>query len=144
MMILRSVVRSYVYSSANLLVARNNFCVVKFVKCPSFIVRMVNSPTRCKMRVMLTTNKLFLSSLVPLFQSESKFETIFYENDFDLHEIETACRTHVHMKGFALRLVLKQRHKRTQNWPIKTNFYYVNQNLKHYKILFMNKFLESF
>ena len=34
-----------------------------------------------------------------------------YENDFDLHENETACRTHFHVKGFALRLVLKQRHK---------------------------------
>ena len=31
------------------------------------------------------------------------------ENDFDLHENETACRTLFHMKGFALRLVLKQR-----------------------------------
>ena len=31
---------------------------------------------------------------------------------------ETACRTHFHMKGFALRLVLKQRHKRTRKWPI--------------------------
>ena len=36
-----------------------------------------------------------------------------YENDFDLHENETACRTHFHMEGFALRPVLKQRHKRT-------------------------------
>ena len=26
-----------------------------------------------------------------------------YENDFDLHENETACRTLFHMKGFALR-----------------------------------------
>ena len=41
-----------------------------------------------------------------------------YENDFDLHENEAACRTHFHMKGFALRLVLKQRHKRTRKWPI--------------------------
>ena len=41
-----------------------------------------------------------------------------YENDFDLHEKETACRTNFHMKGFALRLALKQRHKRTQKWPI--------------------------
>ena len=40
-----------------------------------------------------------------------------YENDFDLHENETACRTHFHMKGFALRLVLKQRHK-SRKWPI--------------------------
>ena len=28
-----------------------------------------------------------------------------YENDFDLHENEIACRTHFHTKGFALRLV---------------------------------------
>ena len=41
-----------------------------------------------------------------------------YENEFDLHENETACRTHFHMKGLALKLVLKQRHKRTREWPI--------------------------
>ena len=36
-----------------------------------------------------------------------------------MHENETACRIHFHMKGFALRLVLKQRHrKRTRKWPI--------------------------
>ena len=38
-----------------------------------------------------------------------------YENDFDLHENETACRTHFHMKGFALRLVLKQRQRELGN-----------------------------
>ena len=42
----------------------------------------------------------------------------FYGNDFDLHENETACKTHFHMKGFALRLILKQRRKRTLKWPI--------------------------
>ena len=31
---------------------------------------------------------------MPLFQSESKCD--FYENDFDLHENETPCRTHFH------------------------------------------------
>ena len=41
-----------------------------------------------------------------------------YENEFDLHENETACRTHFHMKGLALKLVLKQRHKRTRKWAI--------------------------
>ena len=41
------------------------------------------------------------------------------ENDFDLHENETAYRTHFHMKGFTLRLVLKQRHKRTRKWLIR-------------------------
>ena len=35
-----------------------------------------------------------------------------------LHENEAACRTHFHMKGFALRLALKQRHKRTRKWSI--------------------------
>ena len=45
-----------------------------------------------------------------------------YENDFDLHENKTAWRTHFHMKGFALKLVLKQRHKRTRKWPILLNF----------------------
>ena len=42
-----------------------------------------------------------------------------YENEFDLYENETAGRTHFHMKGFTLRLALKQRHKRTRKWPIK-------------------------
>ena len=41
-----------------------------------------------------------------------------YKNDFDLHENQTACRTHFHVKGFALRLVLKQRHMRIRKWPI--------------------------
>ena len=35
-----------------------------------------------------------------------------------MHENETACRTYFHMKSFALRLVLKQRRKRTRKWPI--------------------------
>ena len=37
-----------------------------------------------------------------------------YENDFDLHENETACRAHFHMKGVALRLVSKQRHENSE------------------------------
>ena len=35
-----------------------------------------------------------------------------------MHKNETACRTHFRMKGFALRLVSKQRHKRTRKWLI--------------------------
>ena len=42
------------------------------------------------------------------------------KNDFHLHENETACRTHFHVKGFVLRLALKQRHKRTRKWSIGT------------------------
>ena len=41
-----------------------------------------------------------------------------YENDFDLHQNEIACRNHFHMKGFALRLGFQPRHKRTRKWPI--------------------------
>ena len=55
---------------------------------------------------------------MPLFQSESKYETILMGKDFDLYENETVCKAHFHMKGFTLRLVLKQRHKRTRKWPI--------------------------
>ena len=55
---------------------------------------------------------------MPLFQSESKCKNHSYENDFDLHENETACRTHFHMKGFALKLVLKKGDKGSRKWPI--------------------------
>ena len=51
----------------------------------------------------------------------------FLRNDFGLHENETACRTHFHMKGFALRLALKQRHKRTWKWPISHILFYENK-----------------
>ena len=40
-----------------------------------------------------------------------------YENDFDLHENKTACRTHFHLKGMH-KTRLKQRSKRTRKWPI--------------------------
>ena len=57
-----------------------------------------------------------------------------YENGLDLHENETTCRTHIHMKGLALRPVLKQRHLRTRKWPIKTTqryaVHYANELLK--------------
>ena len=43
-----------------------------------------------------------------------------YENDFDLHENETACSTRFHMKGLAIGLVLKKRHKRTGLFVILT------------------------
>ena len=65
----------------------------------------------------------FPSSLVSLFQNESiKVRNLSYKNHFDLHENETACRGHFDMNGFAFRLVLKQRHKRTRKWPILPNF----------------------
>ena len=63
-------------------------------------------------------DSLFPSSLVPLFEREFKCEPILMKMTLDLHENETACRTHFHMKGFPLRLALTQTHKRTRKWPI--------------------------
>ena len=63
-------------------------------------------------------NRPFPSSLAPLFQRESKCETILMKMTLICIKKETACKTHFHMKGFALGLVLKQRHKRTRKWPI--------------------------
>ena len=88
-------------------------------------------------------NRSFPSSLVPLFQSESRCETILMKFAWKWQtsfpgpfpwlgralkpgrrpwepgcENETACRTHFRMKGFALRLVKKQKHKRTRRWRI--------------------------
>ena len=65
-----------------------------------------------------TYNRPFLSSLVFLFHSKSKGKNILVKMT-DLHENETACKTHFHVKGFALRLVLKQRFERTRKWPIQ-------------------------
>ena len=52
-----------------------------------------------------------------------------YKNNFDLHENGTVCRTHFHMKGFALRLVLTQRHKRTRKWPNGFQYLYIVLNI---------------
>ena len=41
-----------------------------------------------------------------------------YENEFDLHENESAGGTHFHLNAFAIRLALKQRLEITRKWPI--------------------------
>ena len=76
------------------------------------LLMAVEAQSNMKVAFLTQNNGPFPSSLVPLFQSESKCETIL------LHENETACRTHFHKNGFELRLVLKQRHKRSSKWPI--------------------------
>ena len=38
------------------------------------------------------------------------------ENEFDVHLNELVSKTDLHMKGFMLGLVLKQRQKTTQKW----------------------------
>ena len=56
----------------------------------------------------------FISKCWVLKNTFKKVRNHSYENDFDLHEKETACRTHFHMNGFALRLVLILRQKATR------------------------------
>ena len=63
-------------------------------------------------------NRPFPSCLLPLFQTESKCEIFHIKNDYDLHSNGLVSKTHFHMKGFALGLVLKQRQKTTRKWPI--------------------------
>ena len=55
---------------------------------------------------------------MPLFQSESKCETILTKMGSTMQVHFYANQTHFHKNGFALRLALKQRHKGTQKWPI--------------------------
>ena len=43
-----------------------------------------------------------------------------YENEFDFHKNESEGGTYFYMNGFALRLVLIERDKRTQKWPFKS------------------------
>ena len=69
---------------------------------------------RLRMYQYCYSNRPFLSSLLPLLKSESQCGTILVKMTLHLHENQTACRTHFHKNGFALRLVLKQRHKRTR------------------------------
>ena len=45
------------------------------------------------------------------------------ENEFNLHENEPIGGTHFHMNGFSRRLVLTQRHKVTQKWPLDDCFF---------------------
>ena len=44
------------------------------------------------------------------------------ENEFRLQVHCHAKQTHFHLNGYVLRLVLKQRHKGTQKWPIDSLF----------------------
>ena len=64
-----------------------------------------------------TLNRQFPSS--PLFQSESKCETILIKISLICMKMNLQGELIFHMKGFSLRLVLKQRHKRTRKWPIE-------------------------
>ena len=57
----------------------------------------------------------FPRSLLPLFQSESKCKTILMKMTLICMKIGNCMQFHFHMKGFALGLVLKQRHKELKN-----------------------------
>ena len=64
-----------------------------------------------------------------------------YENEFCMPFHFHANQSHFHKNGFALRLSLKQRHKRTQKWPIShgmrrvcTGFQFSSLDLKKLKL----------
>ena len=63
-----------------------------------------------------------------------------HENDFDLNEIEIACRTHFHMKGFALRLVLKKRQRELENGLLFNRSTILNQSARIFFELFSKLF----
>ena len=63
-----------------------------------------------------------------------------YKNNFDLHENETARRTHFHMKRFTLKLVLKLRHKRTRKWPIQIMWWFIWEAII---VLFVHNLMHS-
>ena len=46
-------------------------------------------------------------------------QNLSFKYESNLHENEPVGRTHFHMNGFARRLVLTQRQKTTQKWPIR-------------------------
>ena len=64
-------------------------------------------------------NRPFPSSLVPLFQSESKCETILMKTTLICMKMKLDALLISIRKGFALSLVLKQRHRRIRKWPIQ-------------------------
>ena len=57
--------------------------------------------------------------LVPLFQSESKRETIHMKVTLIYTKMKLHAEFIFHLNGFALRLVLIQRQKVNRNWPIQ-------------------------
>ena len=70
---------------------------------------------------LLNSNMPFPSSLLLLFQYESKCaQNHSYENEFALHENEHVGKTHFHKNGFALRLILRLRQKRTRKWSVRS------------------------
>ena len=88
----------------------------------TLVIKNTTLVSKFQLKVSKTRN---LSSLLNENGSDRRsfFKWVFaqnlsHENGFDLHENETACRTHFHMNGFVRRLALKQRHKRTWKWPV--------------------------
>ena len=65
------------------------------------------------------SNRPFPSSIVPLFQTESKCETILMKMSSACIFIFMQIKVIFIRIVFALRLALKQRHKGTLKWPIE-------------------------
>ena len=68
-----------------------------------------------------------------------------YENEYDLHSNGLVSKTHFHMKGFALGLVLKQRQKTTRKWPIKAaeQYFPVAMFIMLYKVVLTFEYVDE-
>ena len=89
--------------------------IVLIIGIPRELVGVLKKNSHGEVQVHVhVCNRPFPSSLVPLFQSESKCKIILMKMTLICMKMELYgfCRTHFHMKGFTLRLVLKERHKR--------------------------------
>ena len=72
---------------------------------------------RCCQDINRLPNRPFPSSLVPLFRNESKCGTFHMKMSSACNFIFMQIKV-IFIRGFALRLALKQRHKGTRKWPI--------------------------
>ena len=70
---------------------------------------------------IVENNRPFPSSLVPLFQNESKCETLKMSSACSLLFMQIKV-VFIRTDGLAVRLAVKQRHKGTRKWPIQYYF----------------------
>ena len=79
-------------------------------------------------------NLIHFAATKNVFAKSIKLQLLFinanlsYENEFCMQFHFHAIQSHFHKNGFTPILTLKQRHKRTQKWPIRVRMSYVALN----------------
>ena len=82
-------------------------------------------------------NRPFPSSLVPLFENESKCETFHMKMSSACSFIFMLIKGIFRKSGFTLRLVLKQRHKGTRKWPTAIRRCAYSPGIQQYQSTFL-------